>query len=400
MTTPNVVFKIGVPTLVCSRDEATGRPRIEGTASSTVVDSHGDEITLSAQRKMVASAKGMTIFMNHGYEVPKDVFGSVSKAQLIATRDVDAKTGKPIYDMRIGIDVADSNPLALDTWNLMDKNKVKLGLSIGAMIPEGGAVLSKDSKGLVIDDIDIIEASVVSVPANPRSFIDYAVKALTSRFPEKVDREALLTKMASDVAGEAVTETPDEDDEPTVESVEKKLDDILTEGDEGNDEELEVEKTKVSIWETEDGKTLEIDTGRNKPKADDSQSAQGEGSGTAGGSTGGKGTKSEDLTGLATAALDHSSSIIRSLTAQLAAARAENAELKAERSELVRVSKSTIENASRYIDEIGNLPAGRVTGYAPIKEAAHQLAGVYGEDVLNIIKKAPKPRGSEDAIHS
>lgn len=578
MTIPNVVFKIGMPTMVCSRDEVTGRRRIEGIASSTVVDSHGDEITLQAQRKMVASALGLTIFMNHSYSVPEDVFGGVTKADLVKTGETDPKTGKPIYDMRFGIDVADSNPRALSTWELLASKKTKLGISIGAMIPEGGATFNKAANGFVIDDIDLVEASIVGVPANQRSFVDYAVKAMAGRFPDTLDRGTYLEKMASDLAGEPVVEESDEEGE-TVEEVakaleqialmtdapdpaprpeegvmeyefdeahfsgeptlikeswssaykaslpdsafacpksrkfphhtksgavdrshvvnalqrqaqdgndqcghahleahakalkigEKDLDPVLVKSGsgqhphahlhnhehehgygsskvvhdhehahvhshahdadhdhaddmnnyqhehshaqdgswEGNGEhphdesgDTTVAKSRVTIWESEDGKVVEVNTGRTS-KSDSSQSAQDEPPDTAGGSTGEGGSTKDvgDLTVLAagTKALDNAGSIIKSLSAQLKAARTENTDLREQNRQLVEVSTSTIKNAGEYIRRVGLLPAGRETGYAAIKDGMGEVADVYGEDVKKILRKsatATATRGS------
>jgi hypothetical protein len=54
----------------------------------------------------------------------------------------------------------------------------KLGLSIGARIPEGGAVRNKKTGALLISHVELMETSVVGLPANPRSWIDAATKAL------------------------------------------------------------------------------------------------------------------------------------------------------------------------------------------------------------------------------
>jgi hypothetical protein len=407
VTIPNTIFKVFMPDLVCSREEGTNRPRIEGIASSTITDSHGDEITIAGQRKMVASAMGLTVFMNHEYRVPQDVFGTVTKARLIATDVTDKKTGKPVYDMRWAIDVADSNPLAMQTFDLLEKNKSHLGISIGAMIPEGGASINKETKGLIVDDIDIVEGSIVGVPASPRSFVDYAVKSITGRFPEKVDRPSFLAKMATEAAGEEVTETSDDEDE--VEKVSKALDEIAT-GTPATDDESEettnedptvVEKSKISIWETDEGKTVEIDTGRSKPKADDSQSEQAKPD-TSGGSTSGAKAKSGDVTVITAAksALDNSGSLVTSLVAQLRASRTENADLKEQIKQLTEISTSAIRNATAYIERVGQLPAGRQTGYIEAKAEMTDLASVYGDDVRAILRKAQTKvdRGS-NAVH-
>src|SRR4029079_1542447 len=55
---------------------------IHGAASSTVEDHNGDKIEESAIADMVAAANNnMTIFLNHNYDVPEDIGGSVRHAR-------------------------------------------------------------------------------------------------------------------------------------------------------------------------------------------------------------------------------------------------------------------------------------------------------------------------------
>jgi hypothetical protein len=193
VTLPMTAFKFFAPQLVASRDATTGQLRLEGIASSTVRDHHGDTISEKALRKMAATAEaGMVIFMNHSYEVPKDVFGTCEKSMVRKTAERDA-AGNSIFDFRIGVVVAQSNAEAVKTFELIEKDKVKLGISIGAMLPEGGYTLDKSEGGrLLIDDIDLIEASIVSIPANPRAWVDYAVKSIFGAYPTLIDDKTKL----------------------------------------------------------------------------------------------------------------------------------------------------------------------------------------------------------------
>lgn len=164
-------FKIFIPLLKTSKD-ADGRMRFHGTASSTIKDRHGDTITLTALGEMERSAaENMTIFLNHEYKVPEDVAGSVERA-------IIAKTADPnVHDLQLDIVVNSANERAVKAWEAIDGG-TKLGLSIGARIPDGGATRDKESGRYKIDHIDLLETSIVGVPANPRSWIEYAVKAL------------------------------------------------------------------------------------------------------------------------------------------------------------------------------------------------------------------------------
>jgi hypothetical protein len=151
-----------------------GKKMIHGVASSTTKDLHGDTITLSGLEDMERSAVGLTVFLNHSYEIPKDVGGTITKAG-IKQKGVD-QNGDPNYQLEVDIEVEDENPAALQTHKYIQKGR-KLGLSIGAMIPEGGAKRQKDGS-YIIDHVLLLELSMVGIPANPKSWVDYAASAL------------------------------------------------------------------------------------------------------------------------------------------------------------------------------------------------------------------------------
>jgi hypothetical protein len=156
-----------------------GTMRLKGVASSTIKDLHGDNMLTSALEDMEKAANNnLTIFGNHSYQVPEDVYGSVDHARLKSANTVD-DAGDPIYDLDFNIRINDENDRAVKTWKAIDK-QTKLGLSIGAMIPPGGAVRDKKSGALTIAHVELLETSIVGIPANPRSWIENAVKAFTS----------------------------------------------------------------------------------------------------------------------------------------------------------------------------------------------------------------------------
>lgn len=178
-------FKIFTGLLKASRS-ADGKMRLHGVASSTTKDLHGDTMMASAIDDMERAANNnLTIFLNHSYNVPEDVGGSVEKASS-TTRGVDHE-GNPNIDLNIDVLMNDSNPRAVSTWQAIDRG-TKLGLSIGAMIPDGGAKRNKDGTYL-IEHVDLLETSIVGIPANPRSWVEYAVKALKTK---KQDRTATV----------------------------------------------------------------------------------------------------------------------------------------------------------------------------------------------------------------
>lgn len=169
-------FKVFTGLLKASRSP-DGKMRLHGVASSTTKDLHGDTMTQSAIADMERAANNnLTIYLNHEYRVPEDVAGSVEYAKA-HIRGVD-QDGNPNVDLDMDIVINDENPRAVQTFKSIEKG-TKLGLSIGAMIPEGGAKRQK-SGSFVIEHVDLLETSLVSIPANPRSWVEYAAKSLRS----------------------------------------------------------------------------------------------------------------------------------------------------------------------------------------------------------------------------
>lgn len=154
-------------------DGKDGRLRLRTIASSSVEDLSGDIITPEALKGMAASAIGKTIFRNHSYKVPDDILGSVEKAE--AKYAGTDEVGKPIWDLMLDVLVR-NDPKSVETYKAVAEEGVQLGTSIGALIPVGGAAKG-DNGGLVFSNLQFMEASIVGIPQNPRSWVQYATKA-------------------------------------------------------------------------------------------------------------------------------------------------------------------------------------------------------------------------------
>jgi HK97 family phage prohead protease len=136
-------------------------------------------MTLSALKSMEETAKqNMTVFLNHNYNVPDDIFGSVTDARIV--KRYDQESGQDVYDLDVDVRVVgeDENPLAMKTYRAI-KRGVKLGLSIGAKVDK---VSKKKGDGgedtYVIESVKLLETSVVGIPANQRSYLQNALKSL------------------------------------------------------------------------------------------------------------------------------------------------------------------------------------------------------------------------------
>jgi hypothetical protein len=184
-------FSIVTKALSGGTDES-GKRRFRATASSTITDYAGDEITLPALEKMAQKFRqGLTIFMDHDFKHVDSAFGLTDDATIIQ-RGVDGK-GVPVWDLDISGVVNTPNPRAVQLADSIDGGFVKLGASITAFVREHAR---KKQGGMLISDLDVFEASVVGVPENQRSWAQKAALAIKSfNFtPEDNDEEMTVAE--------------------------------------------------------------------------------------------------------------------------------------------------------------------------------------------------------------
>lgn len=168
------VFSDGVGKAYTAED---GTRYFELTASSDSTDLAGDFFLERALKQMEDAAEGTTMFLNHSYNVPEDVFGIVESASLI--RGKVKKGGKSVEVLQLvykGI-VNEDNERAVKVHNMMERKQCKLGASISVLIVD--AQDQKDGRR-AISDIYYLECSIVGIPCNPDCWAKAASKALNN----------------------------------------------------------------------------------------------------------------------------------------------------------------------------------------------------------------------------
>lgn len=317
---------------------------LAGTASSTIQDLQGDTMLPTALIDMEHDAKdNLTIFLNHHYDVPEDVAGSVRQASLVSA-EMDEATGVPIYDLnfeRVRIDR--TNDRAVKSWRSMHGG-TKLGMSIGAKIPEGGAVRNKKTGALLIAHVKLLETSIVGIPANPRSWIDAATKAYKSgpKIYPSVDLEVHELELGtSNSATITINTEVEETTEPDIEAASQEAPPSEPENDEAVATPEVVAAANDVLERTAD------------PEITD------------------------DVRNLLTEAHNSLATVTNQLIvvdAERAAAeqRAEDAERKAD--EIRHDTEVVIESVANLIAQIGALPAGRTASFKAIAQAAEKQA--------------------------
>lgn len=168
---------LDVPTFKAAITEEEGT--IPVTASTTAIDLSGDDFDIKAIDQMRAACIGTTIFLNHQYDVPEDVFGKVAEAA-IDTRKVYNPLSKSdetlsCLDMQIAPVGEDENPRAVRVTNMLRKSQIRLGVSVTVLILKSK---TRSDGGRTILEVFYIESSMVGIPCNQTAWA--TTKSLTT----------------------------------------------------------------------------------------------------------------------------------------------------------------------------------------------------------------------------
>ena len=359
-------------------EEPDGRRRLLTTASSSIKDLSGDEMTKSALEMMRATAEqNMTIFLNHQYVVPKDIFGSVEKAWLI-------ERGGDI-DLDMIIRVNEHNPEAVQTHEAI-KDGTKLGCSIGALIPEGGATRTKS--GLKIDQCQLLEASIVGIPANPKSFVQYATKALLKAAIDDAPEDEIESSGPPKPLFAAAT------DEASAAAIQSGLPtpDLTRAAEPDPDPEAPAEEPTIEQdAAAADAENSDTDAGDEPATTEAAQDAPVDESTPENDGVADEAAVEKQVEAAKLAGLDTLADLLKTVTKQLVA-KAE--ELRVEREEhlvtkdLLNDANADLETAKEIVEVIASLPLGRRTAFkGAVSDFRKKLSGLYSDEVIDLIER-------------
>lgn len=149
-----------------------GRHILSMVGSSTITDLQEDRMKLSALDDMTKVPDGLLCYLNHQYQVPEDILGSLyGKPYVISS--------KGIADLHLMADVEMDNPRAAQAYNMIAKRKRRLGCSVGCQVTS--FEIDPQTGGIVISHVTVLEWSLVSIPANQRCWVEVATKSLFER---------------------------------------------------------------------------------------------------------------------------------------------------------------------------------------------------------------------------
>lgn len=354
-------FKIFSGALKAFEKDVNGQQRkyLRCTASSSVEDLHGDVMTDDCVLDMAPQAKqkGMTIFLNHEYKWPEDIAGKTTDA-MIFQRARDGE-GKPIYDLDLEIEVNDSNERAVNSFTAIKDQGIKAGISIGAEIIDW-EFRDEDQGwwgGLEIKKINLLEASIVGIPANPRSWVTSSLQALGA--PKAIVRKSaglpertMKTETPPPVVEEEITEVTEEVTETTID----------VEASAAPDQETPEEAEDTSA------ETVEEDTESTEKSAPDAETTVAE----------------LKAAGMDSSMLEIVLGFLEGATEEVTSLRNANKVLTDERDE----AKRQAEEAVQFVEALAQTPLGRKAQFAgPVSTFRTRFGAIYEESFLKLLER-------------
>jgi hypothetical protein len=158
--------------------DRTNNRLVHMVGSSTEQDMQGDVMTLYALNDMTKAAPNMTIWLNHNYDLPDSIFGSV-----VGTPAIKHQNG--VADLHLSVDVELDNPSAARVKRYIDNGR-RLGCSIGCMVTKYEVPDASDGPDyakmpIKILGVYVVEYSVVGIPCNQRSWVENAISGVFTR---------------------------------------------------------------------------------------------------------------------------------------------------------------------------------------------------------------------------
>jgi len=283
------------------------------------------------------------------------------------------------------------------------------------MIPEGGATRDRKSGTYNIEHVELLETSLVGVPANPRSWVEYAVKSLNgnvTKDEEPSEEEALTAEEIEDQI-EADAEIP------AIEVVLTGTDGVVTANDATVTFVPFVSTGSSTTWTpdvidaTVNIKTpyadVSIDTGNRggKPSAPDGSSQEAPLSApedeeedeslpvnpwAAIGLSGAPEVEEIDtalqvLEPTVVASLRTSSELLRAITRELIDTQAALAEVTEERDQAMAAAEKVVANMSEILTRLSATPVGRRAVVREVSDKFASLKSVYSDEFLTLLKK-------------
>ncbi|OGH60558.1 MAG: hypothetical protein A3G34_10515 [Candidatus Lindowbacteria bacterium RIFCSPLOWO2_12_FULL_62_27] len=162
-------FHTGQVEIFTKQDEQGNELRfLRGVASDDKIDRHGERFSKNALARMAETAKAnLTLFGDH-FHSWENTLGRAVEAAI---------NPQGQFEVVFQLEGEEAQPKIRQLWAKL-KGKTKLALSVGGRILKTFIEDTGGRQVRVLDDIELLEVSIVGIPANPRTWVEAIVKSL------------------------------------------------------------------------------------------------------------------------------------------------------------------------------------------------------------------------------
>lgn len=269
-------FSFSMPIVKAYIQKGTNKRILEGVASTTDKDLHGDRMSPAAIQTMADSIKALKK-KNGGTLNAEHDKSWMAELGDIVDLSVDNK------DRLVMKAELDDSPLANTLWYKLTEQKKKLGLSIGGFVKSFRIEIDEKTKEYmrVFEDIVLDHIAVVSQPANPNTWVSAIAKSVngvqTGAIADQQEEvEFNLLTNQDEMTKKKAQDTELEKDEKIEE---EETQDTVSEGDSEVVEETttEGEAEETTTEEAEEAKTEEVAEEKAEEVAEEATTEEAEG---------------------------------------------------------------------------------------------------------------------------
>ena len=278
-------FRISLPILktriVIGKDEngqEIEKRFVEGVASSTDLDLHGDRMAPEAIQTMADSLKQHVINLNAEHDTSwQSELGEISKLEVTDDNKlaIEAELNR----------ISKSN----DLWYALTELDKKLGLSVGGYVRE--YEMTKEGEGedakwiRLFKDIELDHIAVTSNPANPKTWISNISKSVTANedklekkieFEDEEVEKAEKAKMTEEIVKDDSSLETKEAEEETADAEVVSEDEAETKVEPETEESEEESKVDEEESKEEESKEEEVDSEEEVESEDESKEDESE----------------------------------------------------------------------------------------------------------------------------
>ncbi len=178
-------FHTGQVEIFTKQDELGNEMRfLRGVASDDKIDRHGERFSKNALARMAETAKAnLTLFGDH-FHSWENTLGRAVEA---------AVNPQGQFEVVFQLENEEAQPKIRQLWAKL-MGKTKLALSVGGRILKTFIEDAGGQQVRVLDDIELLEVSIVGIPANPRTWVEAIVKSMEEP-GEKQNREEKMDEI-------------------------------------------------------------------------------------------------------------------------------------------------------------------------------------------------------------